>query len=128
MLVVVDAMGRPVRFVLAPGNRQEYSMLLGAIKEIDTAEVIADKALDTNRIRSDLASRRITATIPSKRNRLKPIPLDEDRYNLRHRVENLFADLKQYQSVATRYCKLAESYEAFVHLASWMIETRRLFA
>ena len=39
-------------------------------------------------------------------------------------VENYFCDLKQFRGVATRYCKLAFSYRAFVHLASWIIDTR----
>jgi transposase len=46
------------------------------------------------------------------------------KYRTRHLVENYFCDLKQFRSVATRYCKLATSYRAFVHLASWIIDTR----
>ena len=101
-------------------------MLLDAISGLDTNEVIADKAFDTNRIRNALASKNITATIPSKSNRRKPIQHDPDRYIRRHLVENLFAHLKEYRSVATRYCKLADSFGAFVHMAAWMIETRRM--
>ena len=49
---------------------------------------------------------------------------DEEAYRGRHKVENLFADLKQFKGVATRYCKLAERYRAFVSLAGWLLVTR----
>ena len=39
-------------------------------------------------------------------------------------MENFFADLKQFRGIATRYCKLAESYEAFIRLAGWYLETK----
>ena len=125
VVAVVDGDGRPVRFVLAPGNRHEGPLLKEAIDGLETSELIADKAYDSNNIRKMLRERGIDAVIPSNRQRMKPIPLDAKRYGARHRVENLFADLKQYRSIATRYCKLADSYEAFLHLAAWLVDARR---
>ncbi len=125
VLAVVDANGRPIRFVLAPGNRHEAPLLLDAIRDLEADEFIADKAYDSKRIRKHLRERGVTAVIPSKANSKKPISYDANRYKLRHKVENLFVDLKEYRSVGTRYCKQADSYEAFVHLAAWMNETRR---
>ena len=126
VLAVVTSDGRPVRFILAPGNRHESPLLKEAIDGLDTSELIADKAYDTNGIRKMLRERGISAVIPSTSRRLKPPPYDAKRYRERHRVENLFAHIKQYRSVAMRYCKLADSYEAFVHLAAWLVETRRI--
>jgi len=39
-------------------------------------------------------------------------------------VENLFAVLKQFRGLATRYCKLARMFEALVCLAGWYVATR----
>ena len=36
----------------------------------------------------------------------------------------LFADLKHFRGVATRYCKLGARYTAFVILAEWYCATR----
>ena len=37
---------------------------------------------------------------------------------------NLFADLKQFRSLATRYCKLASRFRAMVLLAGWFLATK----
>ena len=71
-----------------------------------------------------LAAQGIVATIPPGVNRKIQPWYDPLRYRTRHLVENYFADLKQFRGVATRYCKLGDSFAAFVHLASWVIETR----
>jgi transposase len=36
---------------------------------------------------------------------------------MRHLVENLFARLKHYRSIATRFEKLARNYKSMVYLA-----------
>ncbi len=45
-------------------------------------------------------------------------------YRSRHLVENFFVDLKQFRGIATHYCKLAESYVAFINLAGWFLDTK----
>ena len=123
-MALVDRSGRLVRFSLHPGQRGEAPLLPDLLYGIDTGELIADKAYDTNDIRKLLASQGIVATIPSTSQRKNPPWYDEDSYKTRHRVENLFVDLKQFRSIATRYCKLADSFRAFISLARWVIETR----
>ena len=124
VIAVIDAVGRPVRFTFHPGNRHEGPLLLDAIEGLDIGELIADKAYDSKRLRSALASRGITVNIPSTSRRTEPFWHDPARYAKRHLVENLFADLKQFRGVATRYCKLTNSYSALVHLAAWVLDTR----
>ena len=125
LMFVVDARGRVVRFFLHPGNRAEGPLLIDAVKGIETDELIADKAFHGRPIRSYLEAHGIKVVIPAKSNDLRPVPHDEDRYNLRHLVENLFADLKQYRGFATRYAKTASSFEAFVNLAVYLDELRK---
>lgn len=47
-----------------------------------------------------------------------------DTYKARHLVENAFADLKQFRGIATRYCKLASTFEESLALACWYVDTR----
>lgn len=59
--------------------------------------------------------------IPPRPNRKTPRGIDPARYQARHLIENLFARLKQFRRLATRYDKLAVRYAAFVTLASALI-------
>ena len=123
-MAVLDETGEIMRFDTSPGNAQEAPLLPDLINGVSSPELIADKAYDSNSIRLLLASKGMTATIPSKTSRKEPIWHDPQSYRRRHLIENYFADLKQFRGVATRYCKLAKSYMAFVALAVWLIDTR----
>ena len=41
-------------------------------------------------------------------------------------MENYFARLKQCRGITTRYCKLGESFEAFISLPDWFLETKEI--
>jgi transposase len=43
-----------------------------------------------------------TAVIPPKRNRKTPRDYDPELYKARHLIENFFAKLKPYRTIATR--------------------------
>jgi transposase len=62
-----------------------------------------------------------TAVIPPKANRTDPRPYDKDLYKARHLIENLFAKLKQYRAIATRYDKRAVHFLGAIHLAAAVI-------
>ena len=85
----------------------------GSIKRL-----IADKAYDTNQLRNLLAQLEIIAVIPSIARRKPLIPHDREAYRQRNLIERMFARLKDFRRVATRYDKLAANYLAFVQLAS----------
>lgn len=123
-MAMVDRTGRLVRFTLRPGNAAESSELATLLDGVQTGELVADKAYDADQIRSLLAANGIIATIPSTKNRRRPVWHDPASYRTRHLVENYFADLKQFRGIVTRYCKLAESFVAFIKLAGWFLETR----
>ena len=123
-MALVDKSGRLVRFTIRPGNAAENHELPTLLSGVDTNEVIADKAYDTDAIRLALAASDIVATIPPKSNRREPAWYDKLSYRTRHLVENFFADLKQFRGIATRYCKLGESFCAFINIAGWYLETK----
>ena len=63
--------------------------------------------------------------IPRRSNSTKPNPnFHSYLYKLRHLVENLFAKLKHFRSVATRFEKLARNFKAIVYLACTMTYLR----
>ena len=124
-MALVDRDGKLLRFSVHPGNAAESPLVPALLDGVRTDELIADKAYDTDAIRKLLADNGIVATIPATKRRLRPIAYDEESYRTRHLVENLFADLKQYRGLATRYCKLGSRYESFVQLAWWCISSKR---
>ena len=81
--------------------------------------MIADKASDAEeRVLGPLTRAGKVAVIPPKANRKNPRPYDQELYQARHLIENLFAKLKQYRAIATRYDKRACNFLAAIHLAA----------
>jgi transposase len=88
----------------------------GSIKQL-----IADKAYDTNQLRNLLAQLEIIAVIPSIARRKPLIPHDREAYRQRNLIERMFARLKDFRRVATRYDKLARNFLAGVLIAAIVI-------
>lgn len=97
--------------------------------------VLTDKAYDGKPSRKALRDRRISAIIPTKENERaarkkrgsdggRPYQFDKERYRLRSIVERCINRLKQNRRIATRYDKLANSYLAFITIASILIWLR----
>ena len=61
------------------------------------------------------------AVIPPKANRAVKPDFDEHRYCERHRIENLFARLKAFRRIATRYEKPHVTFAAMVTLACILV-------
>ena len=123
---MVDRTGRLIRFIVKPGNAAENIELPTLLNGVQMDELIADKAYDTDPIRLSLTTSGIIATIPSKSNRKVQYEYDKDSYKTRHLVENYFARLKQFRGIVTRYCKLGESFEAFISLPDWFLGTKEI--
>ena len=73
-------------------------------------QLLADKGYDADWFRAALAKRRITPCIPSKANRKTAIPHDAVLYKQRHKIENMFARLKDWRRIHTRYDRCAHTY------------------
>jgi transposase len=83
--------------------------------------LIADKAYDTNHLRNLLVQMDIDAVIPSIARRKPLISHDREAYCQRNVIERMFARLKDFRRVATRYDKLARNFLAGVLLAAIVI-------
>ncbi|TCS28542.1 DDE family transposase [Acetobacter aceti NBRC 14818] len=86
-----------------------------------TEEVIGDRGYDSNKIRLSLADRNIIACIPPKKNRKSKPPYDWHLYKKRHLIENMFAKLKDWRRVATRYVRCAHTFMSAIHIAASFI-------
>jgi transposase len=130
----VDAAGRPLAFVLTPGQAADcprFQVVLGQVRvpgsvgrpRTRPGAVAADKAYSSRANRAYLRRRGIVAVIPEKAdqqaNRKKkgsaggrPVSFDRQRYKGRNTVERCFQKIKTWRGLATRYDKSPESYEA----------------
>src|SRR5262245_12018657 len=119
---LTDVLGRPLVLLLAPGNVHDAMMapeLLSAAGPIK--RLIADKAYDTNRLRSILADAGTKAVIPSIARRKPLIPYDRKAYRQRNLIERMFLRLKDFRRIATRYDKLARNFLSGVVLAAAVV-------
>ena len=114
-----------VRVILAPGQRNDCVLAAALLGSIEGAAVIADKAFDTDPIRSDLALRGCTAVIPSKESRRHPKTLNKALYRWRHGIENVFCRTKDLIRITLRRDKTSVSYLGFLHLACAVLNIRR---
>jgi transposase len=116
---MADDCGRPVAFVLTPGNVADITVTRQIIAAVPASQrLIADKAYDAEPFRMWLDARGIDAVIPSTRSRTKPYPLDRQAYKRRNVTERMFGHLKNWRRIATRYDRLARNYLAALALVA----------
>jgi transposase len=89
-----------------------------ALTETRPAYFLADKAYDTDAIRSALSADGIRAAIPPRSHRKAAIRWNRRIYRQRNRIERMIGHLKINRAVATRYDKLARSFLDVLHLAT----------
>jgi transposase len=110
---LTDAEGRPRVLLLSPGNINDIALAPALIAATGPIEcLIADKAYDANSLRQLLAGQGAKAVIPSTNSRKRPIPHNTTIYRQRNLIERMFARLKDFRRVATRYDKLARNFLA----------------
>ena len=119
--VLVDRRGRPLCYLLTPGQAADCRQAETLLEDVVFACLIGDRAYDTDAIRAWCAEHGIEVVIPSKRSRKTPIPHDRTRYRTRHRIENLFCRVKDYSRIVLRKDKTSRSYAGFVSLAFALI-------
>ena len=85
------------------------------------SSMIADRGYDSTWFREELAARGIQPCIPSSRSRKRPYPYDKVLYRQRHKIENLFAKLKDWRRVATRYDRCAHTFFSAICIAAIVI-------
>jgi transposase len=108
--------------LLSEGQMSDYK---GAALMIDTLPkakaMLGDRGYDADWLRAALIQRGITPCIPSKANRKVHIKHDRVLYRQRHRIENMFGKLKNWQRVHTRYDRCAHTFMSAIAIAATVI-------
>lgn len=86
-----------------------------------SSHLIADRGYDSIWFRKALLEKGIEPCIPSTRSRKIPFPYDKAIYRQRHKVENLFAKLKDWRRIATRYDRCAHTFFSAICIAATII-------
>ncbi|WP_163271882.1 IS5 family transposase [Chelativorans alearense] len=119
---VCDGEGRPIILLLSEGQMSDHKgarLVLDALPP--ATHLIADRGYDSAWFREQLAARGIEPCIPSSRSRKVPYAYDTTLYRHRHKVENLFAKLKDWRRIATRYDRCAHTFFSAICIAAAVI-------
>lgn len=114
-----DALGYPLGFIITGANVADFDQAKPLLQKHLREKMLAimDKGYDSDAIRAYVNQQGGVAIIPPKTNRVLKPAFDEHLYQERHRIENLFARLKAYRRIATRYEKLHSTFSSMVSIA-----------
>lgn len=117
--MAVDAYGLPITFRLTGGEVHDAKVAPELIAALPRAQyTIADKGYDSEEIRNQIKEKSSTPVIPRKKNsKIGNSDMDWGLYKYRHLVENIFARLKHFRAIATRYDKLKRNYGSMLAMA-----------
>ena len=117
--MVVDSHGNPIDFEVTEGQVHDIVVAPELIERTPESKfTLADKGYDAEYFRWVIEEMDSVAVIPRKSNsKIGNDDLDKETYKNRHLVENIFARLKHFRSIATRYDKLKRNFEGMLYLA-----------
>ena len=122
--MLAEKLGRPLCFLLTPGQVHDIVPAPTLLKGRKAKAVIADTAYDSNALREDIRIMGAEAVIPSHPKRTCPLPLNKRLYKNRNRIERCFNKLKHFRRIATRYDRRDIHFLALLHLAGAMLWMR----
>ena len=117
--VIADGAGRAMAFRPAPGRAHELPRaipLRGSLPGVPK-RVVADRGYTSHAFREHVWSIGARPAIPPQRHEA-PVACPDWIYNNRNVVERLWARLKEWRAVATRYEKTASSFMGILCLAA----------
>lgn len=116
--MVVDSYGLPIEFEITEGQVHDCKIAPEVVSRLTSFDyLVADKGYDSEVLRDQIRESGAIPVIPRKSNsRSGNDDLDWGLYRYRHLVENIFARLKHFRAIATRYDKLKRNFEGMVLL------------
>jgi len=119
----VDSCGFPLDFKITGGEVHDCKAAPQLIDKLPTAHyVIADKGYDSESLRDQIRENNSIPMIPRKANsNIRNDEMDWCLCKYRHLVDNVFARLKHFRAIATRYDKLKRNYQSMMALACGFI-------
>lgn len=119
--VLCDENRMPRDLMITGGEVNDAKVATDLIDRNRMKCLIADKAYHSKKIRKALKNQKAKACIPTKSNSKEKIPYDKELYKTRHKIENLFSDLKDWRGIAFRTCRCSHTYSSFVYIAMVVI-------
>lgn len=118
--MIADGRGRPVAFALAPGQAHELPQAPRLMADLSgpATWTVADRGYSSHGFRRLVADTGSHPVIPAKRNELAPAECPDWACANRNIVERMWARLKEWRAVATRYEKTAASFLGVLCLAA----------
>jgi transposase len=125
IMALADSTGLPIAVAIFEGSRHDVALVDITLDEAVThrlpARVIGDKAFDSVALATRLhEERNIELIAPKRKGSCRRVQDGRAmrRYKRRWKVERLFAWLKRFRRIATRWERLATNYLGFVQLAA----------
>lgn len=117
--LVAEGFGLPFEFTLTGGQVPDCKAAPELLSQLPTSTfTIADKGYDSESLRAFIREKKSIPLIPRRSNStIGNDDMDWHLYKYRHLVENVFARLKHFRAIATRYDKLKRNYSAMLSLA-----------
>ncbi|MCP1550754.1 transposase [Methylorubrum zatmanii] len=116
--MIADGRGRTVAFRIAPGQAHELPHAIPLLDQLPGVPKwgVGDRGYSSHGFREHIWTTGARPAIPTKRNE-EQLACPDWAYNNRIIVERLWACLKEWRAVATRYEKTAVSFAAVLCLA-----------
>lgn len=134
VMALADGRGNPLGVAIAPGNRHDVVLtdltLDACFLETLPPKLIGDKAWDSSKLQHALRQERGVELVAPKRGGARPSKRRQDgralrRMKRRWKVERLFAWLKSFRRLATRWEHKATNFLGLLHLGCALIVLRR---
>ena len=122
---MTDINGFPLSVLFMKGNYHDITVFNKHIRDAliiipnKKIKVIADKAYSSKNNYSLLESKNIEHIIPPRKNMklAKTYKYDKNEYSKRIKIEQIFARLKLYKRINTRYDKTLRNFSGFIYIA-----------
>ncbi len=117
--MAAEAHGLPIDFIITGGEVHDCKVAPEFIAQLPDADyTITDKGYDKEELRQMIRAKNSIPVIPRKSNSIiGNNDMDWGLYKHRHLIENIFARIKNFRAIATRYDKLKRNYASMVALA-----------
>ena len=117
--MIADGAGRAIAFRIAPGQAHELPQAIPLLDQLPGVPkwVVGDRGYTSHHFREHIWGMGARPAIPPQRHEA-PVACPEWIYTNRNRVERLWARLKEWRAVATRYEKTATSFAGVLCLAA----------
>ena len=124
---LVDANGLPIALKLTAGQAHDGRSAADMLDTMRDGDVLlADRAYDSDALRSEMAARGAWANIKPMPGRKRRPAFNAFLYRYRNLVERFFSKLKHFRAVVTCFENYSANYLALVKLAAVRIWLRAL--